>query len=87
MRWLTSFSDGLSGIDGDLKPLGLLVPGQQPLELVDPGPARDHPLEHLGEPRQVFNLVQDVIASKTTVFEKQAIGSLLAPMFCRDFVS
>jgi hypothetical protein len=31
-------------------PLGLPGPGQQPLEFVGLGPARDHALEHVGEP-------------------------------------
>jgi hypothetical protein len=39
-------------MDRDLEPLGLPAPGQQPLELVGLGPARDHALEHVGQPGQ-----------------------------------
>src|SRR3954467_6028152 len=37
---------------------GLPGPGQQPLELVRLGPARDHALEHVGQPRQGLDPVQ-----------------------------
>jgi hypothetical protein len=40
------------GINGSREPLGLPGPRQQPLELVRLGPARDHALEHVGQPRQ-----------------------------------
>src|SRR3954471_15168724 len=37
---------------------GLPGPGQQPLELVRLGPARDHALEHVGQPRQGLHPVE-----------------------------
>src|SRR3954468_6903753 len=40
-----------SGIDGSRELPGLPGPRQQPLELVRLGPARDHALEHVGQPR------------------------------------
>src|SRR3954470_1985706 len=43
---------------GSREPLGLPGPGQQPLELVGLGPARDHTLEHVGEPRQGLDPVE-----------------------------
>jgi hypothetical protein len=38
-------------MDGRRAPLGLPGPGQQAREFGGLGPARDHPLEHVGEPR------------------------------------
>src|SRR3954447_17135977 len=47
-----------SGMNSGREPLGLPAPGQQALELVGPGAARDHALEHVGQPGQGLDLVQ-----------------------------
>src|SRR3954453_23324836 len=47
-----------SGIDRSRELLGLPGPRQQPRELVGLGPARDHALEHVGEPRQGLDPVE-----------------------------
>jgi hypothetical protein len=47
-----------SGVQGSLKPLGLPGPRQEPLELAGLGPARDHTLEHVGEPRRRLDFAQ-----------------------------
>src|SRR4051812_12675583 len=39
-------------MDGSREPLGLPGPGQERGELAALGPARDHALEHVGQPRQ-----------------------------------
>ena|SRR5690349_7328101 len=45
-------------MDGSRDPLGLPVPRQQPFELGSLGAAREHALEHVGEPRQGLDPVQ-----------------------------
>ena len=45
-------------MDGSRESLCLPAPGQQPLGLVRLDPARDHPLEHVGQPRQGLDPVQ-----------------------------
>jgi hypothetical protein len=47
-----------SGTDGSREPLGLPGPRQQTLELMGLGSARDHALEHVGQPRQGLDPVQ-----------------------------
>src|SRR4051794_22856270 len=47
-----------SGTNSGREPLGLPGPGQQALELVRLGAARDHALEHVGQPRLRIDAVE-----------------------------
>jgi hypothetical protein len=53
-----------AGIDGSREPLRLPGPGQQAFELGGLGPARDHALEHVGEPRQGLDPAHLAVATR-----------------------
>jgi hypothetical protein len=55
-----------SDIANGREPLSLPGPRQQPLELVRLGPARDHPLEHVGQPSLRIDTVRREMHQKCT---------------------
>src|SRR3954470_21516431 len=65
-------------MDGSGEPLGFPVPGQEPLELVGLGPARDHPLEHVGQPRTQTNSWLGCSPERGTPAEVVLAGSRLS---------
>src|SRR3954468_24753546 len=67
-----------SGIDGSRELLGLPGPGQQPLELVGLDPARDHALEHVGQPRQGLDPVQ-LRGRHQAGHDRPVMGSAVGP--------
>ena len=73
-------------MDGSGEPLGFPVPGQEPLELVGLGPARDHPLEHVGQPRPRLDPVELRGRHKATFrLDVPSVANAFDPNLLTDF--